>query len=205
MKKNSWLMISAICTLTGASLAAAQPGHGGRFEKFDANKDGVVTSQEVEAAALARFNETDTNKDGKVTAEERKAAHESKREQKFEDRDANDNGLLERSEVQRMPEEFFSRLDTDKSGSLSPAEMQAFGHGRHGGKHGGKAMHADSNGDGALTKAEALAKAKEMMTKFDTNSDGKVTQAEAKAFMESHRGRFGHGDCSKGKATQKTL
>ena len=77
MKKNSWLMISAICTLTGASLAAAQPGqHGGRFEKFDANKDGVVTTQEVEAAALAKFNEADTNKDGKVTPEERKAVHE---------------------------------------------------------------------------------------------------------------------------------
>jgi Ca2+-binding EF-hand superfamily protein len=203
MKKNSWLMISAICTLTGASLAAAQPGHGGRFEKFDANKDGVVTAQEVEAAALARFNEADANKDGKVTAEERKAVHEQKREDRFADRDANDNGVLERSEVAKMPEEFFTKLDTDKSGSLSKAEMEGFGHGRRHGKHGDKGMRFDSDGDGAVSKAEALSKAKEMMTKFDTNKDGKVTKDEAAAFMASHKGRFGGGHCDHGPDAKK--
>ncbi|MFT3926125.1 MAG: EF-hand domain-containing protein [Myxococcales bacterium] len=198
MTKNSWLMITAICTLTGASLAAAQPGHGGRFEKFDTNGDGVVTSQEAEAAALAHFSEADANKDGKVTADERKAAHERKRDEHFSDRDANDNGVLERSEVPRMPEEFFTKLDTDKSGGLSQVEMQAFGPGHHKGKHGDKGMRGDSDGDGVVTKAEALAKAKEMLTKFDTNKDGKVTREEAQAFMASD----GHGRCDKGEHGQ---
>ncbi len=193
MKKNSWLIISAICTLTGASLAAAQPGHGGHFEKFDANNDGVVTTQEVEAFALARFNKADANKDGKVTAEERKALRDQRREDKFADRDANGNGVLERSEVAKMPDALFEKLDTDKSGSLSPAELEAFGPGHHRGKHAGKRGHFGSDGDGAVSKAEALSKAKKMMAKFDTNGDGKVTKEEAAAFMASHKGRFGHG------------
>ncbi len=206
MKKNGWLIISAICTLTGASQAAAQPGrHGGHFEKFDANKDGVVTTQEVEAAALARFNESDTNKDGKVTAEERKAAHQRKGDEHFADRDANDDGVLDRSEVSRMPEQFFTKHETDKSGTLSQAEMQASGHGRRGGKHGDRGKHADSDGDGALSKAEALAKAKQMMTKFDTNSDGKVTREEAKAFMEARHGSCEHGKHGPRAGAQKTL
>jgi Ca2+-binding EF-hand superfamily protein len=192
MNKQGWLVISAVCTLGAASMAAAHDGGHGMFQKFDTNGDGVVTAQEVEAAANARFAAEDTNKDGKLSAQERQAAHEQHAAQKFEERDANDNGVLERSEVARMPQDFFDRLDTNKDGSLSPTELQAMKgmhHGRKGGEEGDKKWSADTDGDGNVSKAEFLAKAKQMMTKFDANGDGKVTQQEA----EAARAKFHHG------------
>jgi hypothetical protein len=75
--KRTILMLSAVATLASASMAAAQPHHGGRFAKMDENGDGAVTFEEFQSGALARFDKTDTNKDGKVTPEERKAAFEA--------------------------------------------------------------------------------------------------------------------------------
>jgi Ca2+-binding EF-hand superfamily protein len=161
------------------------------FQQLDTNKDGVVTTQEVEAAAAARFAAADTNKDGKLSPEERQAEHEKHMTDKFERKDANDDGLLERSEVAQMPQGLFDRLDSNKDGKLSPEEMQglkALHHGDKGGE-GHKHWGADSNGDGSVTKAEYLEKAKHIMTKFDSNGDGKVTQAEA----DAARAKFGRG------------
>ncbi len=192
MKKTNWLLISTLGTLAGVSIAAAHHGGPGLFEKLDTNKDGVVTSQEVEAAAQKHFAELDTNKDGKVTPEERKAAHERRKSAHFEDRDKNDNGVLDRNEVERMPDELFNRLDADKSGTLSYEEMANFGpkHG-HKGPRGDRAP-GDRAGDTVLTKADFVAKAKERMQKLDANNDGKITQDEAKAFRGTH-GRGGPG------------
>jgi Ca2+-binding EF-hand superfamily protein len=183
MNKQGWLVISAVCTLGSASVAAAHGGHGeGLFQKFDTNQDGVVTTQEVEAAAAAHFAAADTNKDGKLTPEERQAARQERMEEKFEQRDANGNGVLERSEVARMPQPFFDKLDTDKSGTLSPQEMQAIaGLHRHGGKGGHGHGDFGADADRTVTKAEYVAKAKEFMTKLDTNGDGQVSQDEAQA------------------------
>ena len=53
---------------------------GGMIAGADANGDGRLTAQEVQAHALARFDRIDTDKNGTVTAEERKAAHDARRE-----------------------------------------------------------------------------------------------------------------------------
>ena len=53
---------------------------GGMMAGADANGDGRLTAQEVQAHALARFDRIDTDKNGTVTAEERKAAHDARRE-----------------------------------------------------------------------------------------------------------------------------
>lgn len=47
------------------------------FSMTDANKDGRVTLQEAQAAALTHFDMADTNKDGQVTPQE----HQQMREQ----------------------------------------------------------------------------------------------------------------------------
>jgi Ca2+-binding EF-hand superfamily protein len=52
-------------------------GFGGHlFEMADSNRDGRVSLQEAEAAALAHFDKADLNHDGKITPEERQQAHQ---------------------------------------------------------------------------------------------------------------------------------
>ena len=46
----------------------------------DASKDGKVSLQQVEAAALAHFDRMDLNHDGKITPDERRQARERMRE-----------------------------------------------------------------------------------------------------------------------------
>ena len=52
---------------------------GGKMARADANGDGRLTLQEMQAHALERFDRIDTDKNGTVTAEERKAAHDARR------------------------------------------------------------------------------------------------------------------------------
>ena len=57
-------------------------GLGGHmFEMADANKDGRVTLQEAQAAALRHFDTADVNRDGQVTPDERRQMHERMRAQ----------------------------------------------------------------------------------------------------------------------------
>lgn len=57
-------------------------GFGGHmFAMADANKDGRVTLQEAQAAALQHFDTADANRDGQVTREERKQLHRKMRAQ----------------------------------------------------------------------------------------------------------------------------
>ena len=55
-------------------------GFGGHmFEMADVNKDGRVTLQEAQAAALQHFDKVDTNRDGQITREERMQMHQHMR------------------------------------------------------------------------------------------------------------------------------
>jgi len=51
------------------------------FEMADANKDGRVTLQEAQAAALRHFDMADANRDGQITPEERRQARQRMRAQ----------------------------------------------------------------------------------------------------------------------------
>ena len=94
-----------------------------------------------------------------------------------------------------MPAQRFAQIDADKSGTLSPSEL-ANHHplkGKHGkswiGHH--KGLPGDANGDGMLTRDEAVTGAKSFAKKRDANGDGKLTQDELL------RGRGHHGACAK--------
>ena len=52
---------------------------GHMFEMADANKDGRVTLQEAQAAALRHFDMADANHDGQITPDERRQMHERMR------------------------------------------------------------------------------------------------------------------------------
>jgi len=54
---------------------------GHMFEMADANKDGRVTLEEAQAAALRHFDTADANRDGQITPEERQQLHQRMRTQ----------------------------------------------------------------------------------------------------------------------------
>ena len=54
---------------------------GHMFEMADANKDGRVTLQEAQAAALRHFDMADANRDGQITPEERRQVRQRMRAQ----------------------------------------------------------------------------------------------------------------------------
>ena len=107
--------------------------------------------------------------------------------------DQNGDGLISRSEAQAgMPglAARFDAIDTDKDGNLSAAELDAaratFGRGGRGGGW----MQWDANGDGQLSREEAMAR----VDALDTNRDGTVSAEE----MQAARGARGPGGRGQG-------
>ncbi len=105
---------------------AERPG----FEALDSNADGQLTKAELKAHRAARFARADSNGDGLLSLEEMQAgaqARASKRAARMLDRlDSNDDGLLSQDEI----------ASARRGG---PDRMF---------------QRADTDGDGALTKAE---------------------------------------------------
>lgn len=62
-------------------------------------------------------------------------------------------------------------------------------------KHGDFIKKLDTNGDGAIDKAEFVADAEAKFTKLDADNDGKVTADEFKALRDKMRAE--HGDRKK--------
>lgn len=151
-RKNAIVSLTALtlgaATLLSAGALSAREGHGGRdrgeaFEVLDANGDGQVTQDEMQARALARFTEADANGDGKLSAEEMAAAAEKRIQQQMDGR---------AGRIAKRTERLIERRDTDGDGLLSLAEMA------QGGRHGDRGAmffeRFDANGDGVVTLAE---------------------------------------------------
>lgn len=129
-------------------------------------------------------------------------------EQHFKAADTNGDGALSKDEAQAGKMSglatHFDRIDADKDGKLSKQEMQtvhATTRGRHhmqGAYRGhdarfGHFKAADHDGDGVVTKAEALSHTAQTFDKMDANQDGKLSNEEAGAahagFREKHHGQ----------------
>ncbi|MFW2588038.1 EF-hand domain-containing protein [Sagittula sp. SSi028] len=119
------------------------------FEQADANNDGKITQEEMDAAAAQRFADADTNGDGKLSAEELVAQAEARQAERENTRRA------ERTE--RM----IARLDYDRDGLLSAEEMRAA---RPADGFAKMLERFDTDEDGALSQDE-LAQAKTKMMK----------------------------------------
>ena len=128
------------------------------------------------------------------------AAPKGERGSHFKKADTDGNGTLSRAEAEKgMPglAKNFDQIDTNKDGQLSRDELKAFKK-AHKGDRKAKAderfKHADTNGDGKISKAEAEKGAPRLAKKFDaidTNKDGQLTQEELRAYRESKRNRKG--------------
>ena len=132
--------------LTGLAVAgpvAAKERHGeragARFEKLDANADGFLTAEDMEAVRLARFNKQDADKDGFLSLEELQARPLKRFGGGNRQRDADE--MADRS--QRM----LRYLDQNGDGKVAFDEMPNYGAGR-------MIARFDADEDGKVSKAE---------------------------------------------------
>jgi len=171
------------------------------FAKADADKDGFVTTAEMDAMHARRSEHRQDKMASKAASFDPAKA--------FARLDSNHDGKLDRPEVEAVraahrpdskggghAERLFARADTNKDGFVTLAEFQAAPrpHGdkaampHHGG--GGKAhmlSMADLNKDGRVSLAEAQQAALAHFDKADTNRDGKVTPEERRAAFKAMR------------------
>ncbi|WP_170381662.1 EF-hand domain-containing protein [Ruegeria atlantica] len=123
------ILISAVA-ITGTSALAAGPRDREpvSFQELDANGDGQLTQEEMEAHRTQRFSKADTDGDGRLSVEEMQAATQKKANDRvtkmFEEHDANKDGFLSEDELPkpRRAGKMFDRIDADNSGTISEQE-----------------------------------------------------------------------------------
>lgn len=196
MKKSVIALIAAVSVIgvSASAIAAMNGGHGMRGMGGMHGmmmSDGPVKLADIEAKVKTHFAEVDTNKDGFIVETEISAMRDKKRDE----RQAN----------------HFTGMDSNKDGTISRAEFDAAhekrmgetGHGGHRmGHHGGHDARgpggnvpgmfgrADTDKDGKISLAEALAMPTEHFKAMDANKDGTVTPEEHKAAREKMRANW---------------
>ena len=169
--------------------------------------DKVMTRAEVVAMVREHFGRLDSNKDGSITTAEIEAAHPGAKDFKrfegpgphvmmmgdpnaaFDKLDANKDGSISRDEFAKAREERFERRivmrEELKDGDKSPKDGK--GVRRHfrmhgpGGFGGRMIVMADTDKDGKITLSEAETLALQHFDQMDTNKDGQVTPEERRA------------------------
>lgn len=142
------VMIAATSLTAGVALAQG-PGFGGpgfdgpgprfSFQELDADGNGEVTREEMQAHRAARFAEADSDGDGKLSLEEMQA----QAQKRAAERAAN----------------MLKRLDTDGDGALSPEEMPGP---RREGRMDRMFEHMDQDESGGISEQE-FTEAREQM------------------------------------------
>ena len=131
-----------------------------------------------------------------IAADNSAGAKAPRRAGHFSKADINGDGKLSRAEVEKtMPQLLlkFESMDADKDGQLSRGEFDAWKKAHRSenlAKAGSRFKHADSDGVGAISRAEAEKHAPRLARKFDqidSNKDGKLTQDELRAYRETRR------------------
>jgi len=121
--------------MQAARLAHRGAGRGEGWKQWDANGDGRLSREEVATAPRLsqQFDAIDANHDGFVTVEELQAAHAAYRGaghgrgQGWTKWDANGDGRLSREEVANAPllSQQFDAIDANHDGFLTVEELQA--------------------------------------------------------------------------------
>lgn len=150
---------------------------------------------------------------GKPSSTESAASDKAKPMQQRGTRiDENGDRLISRKEAAAHPRlaQQFDAIDANKDGNLDMQEMHAHHQARMEEHHRNvetRFREADTDRDGALTKAEAEAgnimPVVHHFTQLDADRDGKVTMAELQAAGTRHHGHGKHGGAEHGGKPQE--
>jgi len=121
------------------------------FEKFDTNKDGVLTKAELPERMQRHFDKVDKDGDGNLTKDEATLAYQERKEKRLTEMmmrfDTNSDGAVSEAEVVAFATEKFKKADENGDGSLTKEEIMKMGPMmRPGGRH-GKKHHHDKHDD----------------------------------------------------------
>lgn len=158
------------------------------FDKIDANGDGKLSqdewqqwSKDMRAQAVERFDQefkaADTDGDGRLSKAEVAASKMPGLAAHFDKLDRNGDGQLSKEELQAG----YKAMHTRHGAGRHHAQGKGKVHGPGAGQGQGRIDHfsaADHNGDGVVTKAEALSYASALFDKLDLDKDGKLTREE---------------------------
>jgi len=165
------------------------------FSEQDADGDDRVTLLEARAAALVSFERFDGNADGQVTmSEAREAAlpwREGRMESRFVSLDRDQDRGLSVWEIHLPPRRFVA-ADRDGDRRISRAELWAMSEQGGGGTGDTTALRSlfwrrDLNGDGRVTRSEALAAADQRFSRKDIDRDGVWTRGESRGGVPGRR------------------
>ena len=132
--ENRRTSIIVACSLAICALPATFAGPEGdkHFKMMDTNADGKISRAEHATGAKQMFSECDANRDGMVTATEMQAAttakggkpgkHDKTAAEKIREIDQNGDGQLTVAEHEAGAEKMFGKMDKDGDGFLSKAE-----------------------------------------------------------------------------------
>ncbi len=143
MKRLAALALIATTTLAAGAPPVLAEGSGGPGERMlprhDLNRDGAITLSEAGAVQTVRFLRWDSDGDGVITEDEMLAAAQARIARriakKFARMDRNGDGRVERAEFDGHGAARFARLDTDGDGRVTPEEIRARQHERRRGRH----------------------------------------------------------------------
>lgn len=191
MRISTMLAASAVSlALTGAAMAAPE----GPRARFDPAAS--VTRADTLAMANQRFDRIDANKDGMIDAAEM-AAHREKMQEWREKRRA--QRIAARADAPAATSDDAATAERRARWAKRAEERAAAGEGHSAGQSAGKRdgtrangfARLDTDGDGMISRDEFTAPALKRFDRADANSDGVVTPEERAALREARRAARG--------------
>lgn len=186
MKKTIIGGVAAVALAAVAGVATAQPTPQPDPERVralrgDADNDGRISHAEFVDGRLTRLTAADANGDGSVSREEMQAVMQARRaehaDKRFAKLDANGDGSISRAEFDAGqaagPERGARAERAARSGDVR--------HAMRGQRHRGQAER------GPVVIADVRTRMTEQFAKLDANSDGFVTAEEQRAARMAHR------------------
>lgn len=152
MKIHQLTTVTGILFALVSATVLAGPGHHGNgkgkfMQYFDTNQDDIVTLDEFNAASTKRFDKMDANADGVIKKEEFRdyvsGRKQARRDERFQSADSNQDGQLSLDEFlnrkKQRAEQHFKTMDLNNDGVVTKEEfVSGKGH-----RDGAKNMHHD--------------------------------------------------------------